>query len=154
MAHVVGIPIKKGNNQEVISCIIAEADRVGITEGMAVGLISGGVGVSVGKIGAAQPFAGFIMDINPNTFTASLVRSADLVCLPSASAAALAAGDPVNVNIATGLIDATAVGAGNVLLQGIIEDSGPATAGVNGKTGVAIADCVLVSFNRYGTVIV
>lgn len=151
MAHVVGIPVRKGNNQEIISCeITANGDaRQVITEGMAVSLHSGSIKPVVNKLSVApESFIGFIFDINPNTFQASLVRAADLVCLPSADRGALAAGDPLVVNSVSGLIDA----AGDVVLNGFIADSDagapPAfsTDGVNGKTGAAIPECVLASF--------
>lgn len=151
MAHVIGIPLRKGNNQEIISCEITAngTARADITEGMAVAIQSGSLKPVVTTLATLpSDFIGFIFDINPVTFQASLIRAADLVCLPSADASALSAGDALTVNSLTGLIDA----AGDTVLNGIIADSATGvypnfnTDGVNGKTGAAVADCVLASF--------
>ena len=145
MSHTVGIPLIKGNSDSSISCYITKTGtaRADITEGMAVAIKEEIEMAEVTTL-AVNPegFVGFIFDINPETFQATLLRSADVVVLPSADAAALAPGDPLMVNVTTGLIDA----AGTLAINGNIRDSGASTAGVNGRTGEDIPDCVAVSF--------
>ena len=144
MAHTVGIPIVKGNSDSSRSCYITNTGtaRDDIKEGMAVAIREEALMPEVTTL-AANPegFIGFIFDIDPCTFQATLLRAADLVSLPSADAAAFAAGDPLTIDPATGLIDV----AGTLTLNGTVVLSGAGADGVNGKTGEAIPNCVLAS---------
>ena len=151
MSHVVGIPLRKGNNQEVISCEISPSGtgRATITEGMAVGSDLGTLKPIVKPLSEVPDgFVGFIFGINKcnDFYHGSLVQAGTLICLPTASAAAFAPGDPIKVNTATGLIDA----AGTLVINGTIvatsvEQNFP-VVGIDGKTGEVIPECVLVSF--------
>lgn len=151
MSHVVGIPLRKGNNQEVISCEITPqgTGRDVLTEGMAVASTIGTLKPIVRPLAETPDgFVGFIFGISKcnDFYHASLVQAGTLICLPTASAAAFTAGDPLMVNITTGLIDA----AGTLAINGTIvatsvEGNFP-IQGIDGKTGLPIAECVLVSF--------
>lgn len=158
MSNVIGIPLQKGNNQVVIVVEITAANDIALfQEGQAVALRNGGIKPVVSLLSDdPENMHGFIFDINRQSRQCSLVRNAELVCLPSADAGALSEGDALKVNVATGLIDA----AGTLVCDGRIMASGATstapnvtTAGVNGKTGEKVDNCVFVQYGGGAAVI-
>jgi hypothetical protein len=131
MARVIGIPLSKGNEDVVIAVEILEADLPDMFEGRAVAVVDGSPvsgELVVGK-DLTSGFYGFIMDINPCSRMASVVRSAGSVYLPQGDNL-LASGDAVTVDAATGLISSV----GAVVTNGVVVQPN-VTEIVNGKTG-------------------
>ena len=141
MARVIGIPLSKGNGEDVIAGHIIEADLVGAFEGQAIYMVDGSP-VSgeheLSTVATAGSFYGWALDINRCTGYCSVLRSADTVYLPSSGGAGFTIGDAVTIGV-SGLIDP----AGLIITNGVIVLAG-ATQGVNGKTGAAVTDCVCI----------
>lgn len=90
-----------------------------------------------------QVLIGFIHDINVDSGTATLIRSAEGVTLPGLPALP-GDGDAVSIDLATGKIGSGAVGerltnALVIKVEGVF--------GANGKTGEAVEDCVNIRTN-------
>ena len=141
MPRVIGIPLSKGNGEEVVSVQIIDTDIDAMFEGRAVAMVNGTPvsGEKVVGVDLTTGFYGFIMDINKCSGTASVVRSANGVYLPSNGGTGFASGDAVTIDESTGLIDPS----GGLITNGVIDLAG-ATEGLDGKTGEKVTDCVSI----------
>ena len=141
MPRVIGIPLSKGNGEEVIAVQILDAEIDDMFEGRAVAMVDGSPvsGEKVVSTDLTTGFYGFIMDINKCSRMASVVRSANGVYLPSNGGTGFTSGDAVTIDESTGLIDP----AGGLITNGVIDLAG-ATQGLDGKTGEAVTDCVSI----------
>lgn len=149
MGHVIGIPLYKGNSENIRSVKLysPNADFSGYFEGQAVfgGFSVDGDAMAFPTFGAAggddDRLMGFIMDINRKAGTASLVRAAEAVVLPG-SAAKPEPGDAISIDMATGKIGSGAVG--ERLTNGVCVSN--TATGLDGKTGKTVSDCVMIRF--------
>ncbi|HDM8140694.1 TPA: hypothetical protein P0E12_004984 [Vibrio harveyi] len=144
MAHVVGIPVTKGNGH-VILPVKLEGDVSRYSEGQFVAFSKGTPQSSTPYVNAlaaeTDNICGVIMDINPCAKTASLVTSAHGVVVPAVDDKKRPTnGDPVKIDIATGFVST----------EGTLITNAQCTnhdvRGLNGKTGKEIPACLMLSF--------
>lgn len=152
MAHIVGIPIIKGNSHSIVSCRFT-GDISQVFEGAAVKQVGGVQERQVQLLSEAGSgaFCGFIFDINRKSKRASLLRTCDLVALPVADKSAVAGGQAVKVSATTNMIDAS----GSITITGEISSVDADFAGLDGKTGEAVKlpdgtelECVAVALTQ------
>lgn len=150
MAHVIGIPLYKGNSESIRSVKLysPNADFSAYFEGQAVfgGFSADGDAMAFptfGAVGAGDDdrILGFIMDINRKSGVASLVRAAEAVVLPGSDAKP-EPGDSISIDLNTGKIGSGAVG--ERLTNGVCVSNN--VSGVDGKTGKAVDDCLMIRF--------
>jgi hypothetical protein len=143
--NVLGIPLIKGNSNEVMGVKIdTAAGAFPMVEGMAGFWKTGSKrGIEPTLVSAQNPdssggFAGFIFDINKCAETASMLYEALLVSLPVTAGDTWTAGERITIDLATSLISKQGV---TTNVDAYV-DTFP-SAGVNGKTGEAV-EAVLV----------
>lgn len=147
MAHVIGIPLIKGNSNVVLSGHLRGGLKDTGFEGQAVGF-TGVNSVEPNLVPLddvdSKGFYGFIFDINKCSHKASVLRCAESVALPSDGSMAGTGGAQVLIDPATGLISST----GTIPIGGYVINDGAGTlAAVSGKDGTAVADPVLISLH-------
>lgn len=150
MADVIGAPRTKGNSESLIGVKLYKQSGTawaGYFEGQAV---FGGreeettVHPTFGDQGEATGnLIGWIYDINKNAGTATLIRAGEDVTLPAAASHGLVAGDNVSVDLTTGKIAAATDTAARLTNAYVVN---PSNGAVDGKTGLAVANCVRVRF--------
>jgi hypothetical protein len=147
MAHVIGIPLLKGNSNVLVTGGLNESVPVADWfAGQAVGFtgLFGGVKpvlVALDDVNS-KGFYGFLCEINRCAGTASVVRATESVPLPSDGT--VVGNGPALVDPATGLISAT----GSVAIAGTIQDDGAGSlAAFDGQTGIAVENPVLINLS-------
>lgn len=139
MSNVLGIPLIKGNSHAILSAKFSAANPVDkVKEGVFISKVGGTIEAEIANVGEGALY-GLALDINPNSKRLSIVRSCELV-LARTDGTAPALGQPVLIN-ADGLVSATGTTAINGEIMGALE------VGKDGKTGLDIEDCILISMN-------
>ena len=139
MAHVLGIPLIKGNSQAIVTANLSQTSASDtIIEGSFCSKVAGDIEAEVANMGVGS-FYGIAMDINPCSQRLSVVREAECV-LVRTDGTAPALGAQVLVG-AAGLVSAS----GTISYNGEIMSA--LQTGVDGKTGAEVENCVLVSIN-------
>lgn len=151
MAVVIGVPQWRGNSEVYRAVKLHKngADFSDYFEGQAVfgGMEENGDAVAHSTFAANkgdQILMGFIHDINVDSGTATLIRSVEGVTLPATTAASVAPGEAISIDLATGKIGTGAAGERLTNATCIRNNN---VYGVNGKTGAAVDNCINIRTN-------
>jgi len=143
MSNVIGIPLIKGNNLEIIPAVldktVLEASTFEGTAAFHSTADAGTIepGIVHGGNSLAGTFAGFMADINLKAHTVSILKKALLVAIPMKKGDSWNIGEQVQIHKSTGLVDKS----GTIFIDARIK--GALIMGVNGSTGVEMP-CVLI----------
>lgn len=150
MANVIGIPRVKGNSESMRGVKLFRDPSTAYSayfEGQAVFGSEAAEDTVYPTFGANQGsgnLIGFICDINRANGFATLVRAGEDVVLPAVANHGLVAGDNVTIDLTTGKIDSASALTPRYTNGFVSRVQG--LDGRDGKTGAAVADCVMVRF--------
>jgi len=143
MSNVIGIPLIKGNNHEIIPAVLDKSVLPSSTfEGVAAFHSTADAGtiepvIVHGGNSLAGTFAGFMVDVNLKAHTVSILKKALLVAIPMKKSDSWNIGEQVQIHKTTGEIDKS----GTIFLDARIKN--PLTIGID-ESGGFERPCVLI----------